>query len=121
MKERPAPEAKFNYAWALIRSKPRADIKRGIALMTSLHADRFSDRDCLYYLALGNYRLEQLFEARRLLLELLERNPECRQAITLLDVVEDRVRRDGVIGVGLVGAVLVSAVGIALGLKKSMG
>jgi len=54
-------------------------------------------------------------------LELLERNPECRQAITLLDVVEDRVRRDGVIGVGLVGAVLVSAVGIALGLKKSMG
>jgi len=68
-KSRPAPEAKFNYAWALIRSPSRPDMRKGVIMMSGLLEDRFSDRDCLYYMALGHYRLDDvvvcgLFPAR---------------------------------------------------------
>jgi len=59
-KSRPAPEAKFNYAWALIRSPSRPDMRKGVIMMSGLLEDRFSDRDCLYYMALGHYRLDDV-------------------------------------------------------------
>lgn len=59
-KSRPAPEAKFNYAWALIRSPARPDIRKGVIMMSGLLEDRFSDRDCLYYMAHGHYRLDDV-------------------------------------------------------------
>lgn len=59
-KARPAPEAKFNYAWALIRSPARPDIRKGVIMMSGLLEDRFSDRDCLYYMAHGHYRLDDV-------------------------------------------------------------
>mmetsp|Transcript_15918 Transcript_15918/g.31987 ORF Transcript_15918/g.31987 Transcript_15918/m.31987 type:complete len:155 (-) Transcript_15918:252-716(-) len=117
-KERPAPEAKFNYAWALIRSKIRSDIKKGLTMMKGLLEDRFSDRDCLYYMALGYYRLDDVLESRRCLMQLLELAPNCRQAISLLDIVEDKITRDGLIGVGIAGAAAVAVAGFFVALSK---
>lgn len=119
-KARPAPEAKFNYAWALIRSPARPDIRKGVIMMSGLLEDRFSDRDCLYYMAHGHYRLDDVVEARRCLDRLLKISPNCRQAISLRDVVDDKIAKDGLIGVGLVGAAGVVLSGIVVALAAGL-
>lgn len=119
-KARPAPEAKFNYAWALIRSPARPDIRKGVIMMSGLLEDRFSDRDCLYYMAHGHYRLDDVVEARRCLDRLLKISPNCRQAISLRDVVDDKIAKDGLIGVGLVGAAGVVLSGIVVALATGL-
>uniref|UniRef100_A0A8B9JDP2 Mitochondrial fission 1 protein n=1 Tax=Astyanax mexicanus TaxID=7994 RepID=A0A8B9JDP2_ASTMX len=51
---------KFEYAWCLIRSKSSTDIKTGIELLDDLiHKGTKDDqRDYLFYLAVGNYKLK---------------------------------------------------------------
>mmetsp|Transcript_11690 Transcript_11690/g.35634 ORF Transcript_11690/g.35634 Transcript_11690/m.35634 type:complete len:196 (+) Transcript_11690:202-789(+) len=109
-KERPAPEAKFNYAWALVRSSNRDRIRKGIVMLRGLHEDRYCEDDCLYYCAIGHYRLDNLLDSRRCLETLLEARPDCRPAISLLDVVEDRILQDGTAGIAITGALLAAAV-----------
>lgn len=88
-------QTKFNYAWALVKSKQRADMSIGVGLLTGelpispstcsplAHTDRCwlpvlslcvveiyrSDpprrRECLYYLSLGHYKMGNYDEARR--------------------------------------------------------
>lgn len=120
MKSRPNPTAKFNYAWALIRSKERDSIKRGVVMMQGLLEDRYSDRDCLYYMALGYYRLDDVVQSRKCLQHLLQVAPNCRQAISLLDIVEDKITKDGLIGFSIVSGILaVAGVLAAIGIKAS--
>ncbi|KAI0561476.1 Mitochondria fission 1 protein [Gracilaria domingensis] len=107
MKSRPNPTAKFNYAWALIRSKERANIKKGVIMMQGLLEDRYADRDCLYYMALGYYRLDDVVSSRKCLDKLLKIAPNCRQAISLMDIVEDKITKDGVIGISIVSGIAV--------------
>ncbi|CDF37738.1 unnamed protein product [Chondrus crispus] len=107
MKTRPDPTAKFNYAWALIRSRERANIKKGVIMMQGLLEDRYADRDCLYYMALGYYRLEDVVSSRKCLDKLLKIAPNCRQAISLMDIVEDKITKDGVIGISIVSGIAV--------------
>eukprot|EP00188_Purpureofilum_apyrenoidigerum_P002702 Plantae.Rhodophyta-Purpureofilum_apyrenoidigerum.ctg2768.p1 GENE.Plantae.Rhodophyta-Purpureofilum_apyrenoidigerum.ctg2768~~Plantae.Rhodophyta-Purpureofilum_apyrenoidigerum.ctg2768.p1 ORF type:complete len:216 (+),score=42.24 Plantae.Rhodophyta-Purpureofilum_apyrenoidigerum.ctg2768:40-648(+) len=109
-KERPAPEAKFNYAWALVRSQNRDRIRKGIAMLRGLSEDRYCEDDCLYYCAVGHYRLDNLLDSRRCLEALLKIRPNCRPAISLLDVVEDRIVQDGTAGIAITGAFLAAAV-----------
>lgn len=47
-----ASRTRFEYAWCLVRSKYRADIKRGIILLEDLCAtgDDEAKRDYLFYL-----------------------------------------------------------------------
>ncbi|PXF40315.1 Mitochondrial fission 1 protein [Gracilariopsis chorda] len=107
MKSRPNPTAKFNYAWALIRSKERPNIKKGVIMMQGLLEDRYADRDCLYYMALGYYRLDDVVSSRKCLDKLLKLAPNCRQAISLMDIVEDKITKDGVIGISIVSGIAV--------------
>ncbi|CAN8076187.1 unnamed protein product [Agarophyton chilense] len=107
MKSRPNPTAKFNYAWALIRSKERANIRKGVIMMQGLLEDRYADRDCLYYMALGYYRLDDVVSSRKCLDKLLKIAPNCRQAISLMDIVEDKITKDGVIGISIVSGIAV--------------
>lgn len=78
-------QTKFNYAWGLIKSTPRTEQAEGIKLMqgeapasyclahwltTSRNADLYRAepqrrRECLYYLALGHYKLANYEEARK--------------------------------------------------------
>lgn len=67
-------QTKFNYAWALIKSTQRSQMLQGIALLTGTpapypeiyRAEPPRRRECLYYLALGHYKLSNLDEAKRL-------------------------------------------------------
>lgn len=66
-------------------------------------------RECLYYLALGNYKLGNYAEARRYNDSLLEIEPNNLQAQSLKGLIEDKVAREGLYGVAIVGGIAVAA------------
>lgn len=78
-------------------------------MMQGLLEDRYSDKDCLYYMALGHYRLDDVVQSRRCLERLLRVSPNNRQAISLLDIVEDKITKDGVIGISIVSGIVAVA------------
>lgn len=78
-------------------------------MMQGLLEDRYSDRDCLYYMALGYYRLDDVVQSRRCLERLLKVAPNNRQAISLLDIVEDKITKDGIIGISIVSGIVAVA------------
>jgi fission 1 protein len=79
-------------------------------------------RECLYYLALGNYKLGNYAEARNYNDRLLGREPENLQALSLQQLIEDKVAKEGLMGVAILSGVALAAgvVGSLLfrGIKK---
>jgi fission 1 protein len=72
-------------------------------------------RECLYYLALGNFKLGNYAEARRYNDLLLDKEPNNLQAASLRTLIEDKVAREGMMGMAIVGGIAVAA-GIVGGL-----
>jgi len=110
-------QTRFNYAWGLIKSSKRSEQQLGVRLLTEIFRDHVERRrECLYYLALGHYRLGNYAEARRYNDILLESEPGNLQAQSLRALVDDRVAREGLLGVAIVSGVALAAglVGSAL-------
>ncbi|CAF0945474.1 unnamed protein product [Rotaria sordida] len=117
---------KFSFAYCLVRSKVKADIRYGLHLLKELYDSTRNDdakRDYLFYLALGNARLNEYETALKFLDAILHVQPGNHQAKNLKDEITRRMTREGYIGVGIAvgaGALLVgglTAAAIAL-LKK---
>ncbi|CAF1569004.1 unnamed protein product [Rotaria sp. Silwood1] len=117
---------KFSYAYCLVRSKVKVDIRYGLQLLKELYDSTRKDdakRDYLFYLALGNARLHEYETALKFLDAILHVQPNNFQAKNLRDEITQRMTREGYIGVGIAvgaGALLVgglTAAAIAL-LKK---
>ncbi|KAH7327951.1 mitochondria fission 1 protein, partial [Stachybotrys elegans] len=105
-------QTKFNYAWGLVKSSSRNDQQLGVRLLSEIF--RLSPerrRECLYYLALGNYKLGNYGEARRYNDLLLDKEPANLQAADLRQLIDDRVAKEGLMGVAIL-----SGVGVAAGL-----
>ncbi|SPO00140.1 probable Mitochondria fission 1 protein [Cephalotrichum gorgonifer] len=103
-------QTKFNYAWGLVKSNSRADQQLGVRLLSDIfRASPERRRECLYYLALGNYKLGNYGEARRYNERLLETEPANLQASNLATLIDDRVTREGLMGAAIVGGVAVAA------------
>ncbi|KAK4631344.1 Mitochondrial fission 1 protein [Fulvia fulva] len=103
-------QTKFNYAWGLIKSSSRTDQQDGVRLLSDIFRqspDR--RRECLYYLALGNYKLGNYAEARRYNDNLLEIEPNNLQAQSLSQIVEEKVNKEGLVGMAIVGGLAVAA------------
>lgn len=66
-------------------------------------------RECLYYLALGNYKLGNYAEARRYNDNLVELEPGNLQAQSLRQLIDDKVAKEGLMGVAIVGSLAVAA------------
>ncbi|KAF9364761.1 mitochondrial membrane protein [Mortierella sp. NVP85] len=98
-------QTRFNYAWGLIKSKNRRDQTQGVLLLSDIYKevpDR--RRECLFYLALGHFKLGNYNDARKFNDSLLEFEPHNGQARALRTEIEDRVAREGYIGMAIVGA-----------------
>ena len=68
-------------------------------------------RECMYYMGLGNYRLGNYAEARRMNDALLSLEPANLQAASLRDLIDEKVQREGLMGVAIVsGAALAAGV-----------
>merc|ERR1712000_534863 len=97
-------QTKFNYAWGLVKSTRREDQQLGTRLLSEIF--RLSPerrRECLYYLA-------NFAEARRYNDLLIEREPSNLQAGNLRQLIDDKVAKEGLMGVAIL-----SGVGIAAG------
>jgi len=114
---------RFEYSWALIRSKYRADIKRGILLLEDLCAtgDDEARRDYLFYLAIANTKLGENQRALECCKKFLSVEPNNRQAQELEKIIKDRQLKEGLKGAAVVGGaalVVGGIVGLAMALAK---
>ncbi|KAJ6409085.1 hypothetical protein OIU84_008724 [Salix udensis] len=76
-------------------------------------------REKLYLLAVGYYRSGDYSRSRELVEDCLKIEPEWRQAQSLKKAIEDRIKKDGMIGIGIAtAAVGVVAGGIAAALAR---
>lgn len=126
-------QTKFNYAWVcapplqntivyvisgtylhsaqgLIKSNSRPDQQEGVRLLSEIFRNsRERRRECLYYLALGNYKLGNYAEARRYNELLLELEPANLQAGSLKGLIDEKVAKEGLVGAAIVGGLVVAA------------
>jgi len=103
-------QTKFNFAWGLIKSNLRADQQDGVRLLSDIF--RISPerrRECLYYLALGNYKLGNYAEARRYNDLLLDKEPANLQASSLRSLIDDKVAKEGMVGIAILSGVAIAA------------
>jgi fission 1 protein len=100
----------------LIKSNARNEQQEGVRLLTDIfRTTPERRRECLYYLALGNFKLGNYAEARRYNDLLLDKEPNNLQAASLRTLIDDKVAREGMMGVAIVGGLAVAA-GIVGGL-----
>lgn len=94
----------------LIKSNERSDQQEGVRLLSEIfRGSRERRRECLYYLALGNYKLGNYAEARRYNELLLELEPANLQAGSLKGLIDEKVAKEGLVGAAIVGGIAVAA------------
>jgi fission 1 protein len=102
--------ANFSPLKGLIKSNTRNDQQLGIQLLSEIfRSSPDRRRECLYYLALGNYKLGNYAEARRYNDLLMDLEPNNLQAASLRGLIEEKVQREGLVGVAIVGGLAVAA------------
>ncbi|GAB4855993.1 Mitochondrial fission 1 protein A [Ancistrocladus abbreviatus] len=115
-------ECMTHLSWALVHSRQPEDVQRGIAMLEALisgPSNPLQLRESIYLLAVGYYRSGDYSKNRQLVERCLEIAPDCRQALTLKKTIEDRITKDGVIGIGIAAtAVGLVAGGIAAALVR---
>ncbi|KFY37471.1 hypothetical protein V494_04724 [Pseudogymnoascus sp. VKM F-4513 (FW-928)] len=115
-------QTKFNYAWGLIKSNQRSEQQTGVRLLSDIFRDSAERRrECLYYIALGNYKLGNYAEARRHNDLLLDKEPTNMQAGSLRALIDDKVAKEGLMGVAILSGVAVAAALRRTGLALSLG
>jgi mitochondrial fission 1 protein len=122
-------QTKFNYAWVrirgsgqrwvyslinasqgLIKSSSRNEQQEGVRLLSEIFRNAPERRrECLYYLALGNFKLGNYAEARKFNDLLLDHEPSNLQAESLRGLIDDKVAKDGLMGVAILGGVALAA------------
>ncbi|XP_073298222.1 mitochondrial fission 1 protein A isoform X2 [Primulina huaijiensis] len=115
-------ESIMRLSWALVHARQPEDVQRGIAMLEASLTNTNSPlqkREKLYLLAVGYYRSGDYSRSRQLLDRCLEIAPDWRQALSLKKTVEDRITKDGVIGIGITAtAVGLLAGGLAAALAR---
>ncbi|KAL8122348.1 mitochondrial fission 1 protein A-like [Apium graveolens] len=115
-------ECIMRLSWALVHSSRPEDVQRGIAMLEASLAGNNSSlqmREKMYLLAVGYYRSGDYSRSRQLVGRCLEIAPDWGQALNLKSAVEERITKDGVIGVGIAAtAVGLVAGGIAAALSR---
>ncbi|CAN4104735.1 unnamed protein product [Withania somnifera] len=117
-------ECIMRLSWALVHSRKPEDMQRGIAMLEASLSGSNSPlqmREKLYLLAVGYYRSGDFPRSRQLVDRCLEIAPDWRQALTLKKTIEEKITKDGVIGIGIAATavgVLVGGIAAALARKN---
>ncbi|XP_047332860.1 mitochondrial fission 1 protein A-like [Impatiens glandulifera] len=108
-------ECIMRLSWALVHSRRPEDVQRGIAMLEAsldgVNSSPLQLREKIYLLAVGYYRSQDFSRSRQLVERCLEIAPDWRQALSLKKAIEERIKKDGVIGIGIATA----AVGLVAG------
>lgn len=106
----------------LIKSQQRTDQQDGVRLLSDIFRDSPERRrECLYYLALGNYKLGNYAEARRYNDSLIALEDGNMQAISLKGLIDDKVNKEGMVGMAIVGGVAVAAAALVAAFLRKPG
>lgn len=109
----PSPQSQFNYAWGLIKSNNHRQQRDGIAILVQLYKSyEYMRREVLYYLSLASFKIGEYSDAKRYVEALLVTEPENAQAKVLLLNIEDKITKDGLIGLGIAGGALAIGIGV---------
>ncbi|KAL5005219.1 hypothetical protein ScPMuIL_018675 [Solemya velum] len=117
-------KAQFEYAWCLIRSKYLDDMKKGVALLEDLFQkapDESSQRDYLFYLAVGYTRIKEYEQALKYVKTLLRIEPGNHQAKDLHRYIDKKMKKEGLMGMAIVGGAALALgglVGLGVALSK---
>ncbi|KAJ8030848.1 Mitochondrial fission 1 protein [Holothuria leucospilota] len=114
----------FEYAWCLVRSPYTNDIKKGTVLMEQLlqGGNPQIQRDCLFYLGVGHFRLKDYTKALQFVKGLLQIEPNNHQAKELEVVIKKKMNKDGLVGMAVIGGAAVVIGGlVAAGMAISKG
>ncbi|KAI6002544.1 hypothetical protein EDC04DRAFT_2583687 [Pisolithus marmoratus] len=97
-------QTKFNYAWGLVKSPVNEHQVEGVRLLQDIYRTEPSRRrECLYYIALGYYKMGNYEDAKSFNDLLLEKEPTNLQAQSLSALIERGVTREGYVGMALAG------------------
>jgi len=115
-------QTKFNYAWGLVKSPRKEDQVEGVKLLQEIYrAEPSRRRECLYYLALGHYKMANYDDARKFNELLLEKEPGNLQALSLRDLIDRAVAKEGYIGLAIAGgAAAVGAIVVGSLVRRAM-
>ena len=109
-RNRPISTTNASLLQGLIKSPSRPDNQLGIQLLSEIfRSSPERRRECLYYLALGNYKIGSYAEARRYNELLMDLEPDNLQAASLRELIDEKVQREGLVGVAIVGGLAVAA------------
>ncbi|SMN18327.1 similar to Saccharomyces cerevisiae YIL065C FIS1 Protein involved in mitochondrial membrane fission and peroxisome abundance [Maudiozyma saulgeensis] len=109
-------QALFNYAWGLIRSQQVDDQRLGVKILSDIYKETPSRRrECLYYLTIGCYKLNEYQMAKRYVDVLSSHEPNNKQVQTLKKMVEDKIERETMKGL-LVGAGVIAGIATVAGI-----
>ncbi|MCI4377365.1 hypothetical protein PGIGA_G00202830 [Pangasianodon gigas] len=99
-------------AWG---SKFTNDIRKGIQLLEELVQKSTKDdqRDFLFYLAVAYYRLKEYEKALKYIRILLKNEPGNKQAIELEKLINQALKKDGLVGMAIVGGIGLGVAGLA--------
>lgn len=111
-------QSRFNYAWGLIKSPEVNDERLGIKILTDIYKESPNRRrECLYYLTIGCYKVNEFTMAKRYVDTLYEHEPNNKQVQMLKRMVEDKIQRETVKGIAI-GAGVVAGIATVIGLMS---
>lgn len=70
-------------------------------------------RDYVFYLAVGNYRLKEYEKALKYVRGLLQTEPQNNQAKELERLIDKAMKKDGLVGMAIVGGMALGVAGLA--------
>ncbi|CDZ97387.1 mitochondrial fission 1 protein [Phaffia rhodozyma] len=105
-------QTKFNYSWGLVKSGSKDLQTEGVKLLQEIYAaEPQRRRECLYYLALGYYKLGSWDNAKKFNDLLLSKEPTNLQAQSLNQLIDSGLAKEGYIGMALAGG-MVAVIGV---------
>eukprot|EP00116_Pleurobrachia_bachei_P003785 sb/3464047/ len=104
-------QTQFGYAYVLVKSRYDNDIRKGIRLLEELCQSGVDQRDFVYFLAVGYYRLGDSRVAIKYCERILEMEPGNSQARQLIEVIKKKRKKDAMIGAAVLGGGAVAVTG----------
>jgi fission 1 protein len=81
-------------------------------LLEILEISQSYRRECLYYISIGYFRLKEYSTSKEFVKLLLEMEPYSLQAQELKKLIEERIFKEGLLGVGIISGIVIITAGI---------